>query len=119
MIQHALVASSSTCITLESSSCGNEGSGMAVDTSVSGRGWPYTVFEAADLGFWKQEVVETRHLSLDGAPKKAACIRWPPPQTPSAGKPPSTRSGLIDGRADRRPNSFTCRLAFSLVSVLK
>lgn len=105
VIQHSSVASSTTCTTLESSSQGDEGNGMAMDASVSARGYLYNRFEAADLGFWKQEVVEPRHLSLDGALEKAACICWPPPQTPSAGNSPSTRSGRTDGRADRRPNS--------------
>lgn len=44
---------------------------MAMDASVSARGWLYNRFEAADLGFWKQEVVETRHLSLDGGSQKS------------------------------------------------
>lgn len=51
-------------------------------TSVSGRDLLDTESQATDLGFWKQEVVETRHLSLVGAPKKRpayACLRHRPP----------------------------------------
>lgn len=60
------------------------------------------MFEAADQGFWKQEVVETRHLASQ---KRWPAYCWPPPQTPNAWSAPSMRSGRIDGRNDRRPNS--------------
>lgn len=51
-----------------------------------------------------------------GFPKKAACIRLPPPQTPSAGNAPWMRSGRIDGRADRRPNSSRVTWPFPSIS---